>query len=131
MRTRGNCFRYALSPQNKLEAQDAWERLHRLDNPTAAELALYAKVLRVNTTWLITGDVRFIPELMAGTCLCWMVPEDLHFIYFCATEPVSTLEHNPDCPVHTQQRPELTIFLGEKQPEPTGVLAADFTETEI
>lgn len=116
---------------NKLAAQDAWERLHRLDNPTAAELALYAKVLRVNTTWLITGDVRFIPELMAGTCLCWLVPEDLHFIYYGATEPGSTHEHNPDCPVHTPQHPELTFFLGDKQPEATGGPAADFAETEI
>jgi hypothetical protein len=117
--------------KNKLEAQDAWERLHRLDNPTAAELALYAKVLRVNTTWLITGDVRFIPELMAGTCLCWLVPEDLHFIYFGATEPGSAQEHNPDCPVHPLQHPELTVFLGDMQPEPTGDLVADFAETEI
>jgi hypothetical protein len=86
--------------ENKLEGLDAWERLDRLENPTAAELRLFARVLRVNTTWLITGDVRFVPELMAGTCLCWEVPVEYHFTHYGATEPGSTHEFNPDCPAH-------------------------------
>lgn len=86
--------------QNKIAAQDAWERLGRLENPTAAELRLYARVLRVNTTWLITGDVRFVPELMTGSCLCWLVPERMWTTHYGAVEPGSTHEFNPECPAH-------------------------------
>ena len=108
-------------------AEAAWNRLHELDNPTAAELGLYAKVLRVNTTWLLTGDVRFInPALMAGTCLCPMVPEKYHFVHYGATEPGSMYEYNPDCLVHgTAVSPELLersalmdLILGRKLPKP-------------
>jgi hypothetical protein len=90
--------------ENKLEGLDAWERLDRLENPTAAELRLLARVLRVNTTWLITGDVRFVPELMAGTCLCWPVPPSMWTTHYGAVEPGSTHEYNPDCPEHGEGR---------------------------
>ena len=86
--------------ENKIATQDAWGRLDRLENPTAAELRLFARVLQVNTTWLITGDVRFVPELLATTCLCWPVPEHMWTTYGSAVDPATTHEHNPDCPVH-------------------------------
>ena len=103
------------SNSNKIAGQDAWERLNQLDNPTAAELATYAKALRVNTTWLITGDVRFVPDLMAETCLCWETPEHQQFNYYGITEPGSALEYNPDCPVHNLERNDLRYFLGQMQ----------------
>ncbi|MET3172714.1 UNVERIFIED_ORG: hypothetical protein ABIB52_000542 [Arthrobacter sp. UYCu721] len=130
-------------------ARAAWKRVRRLDNPTAAELGLYARVLQVNTTWLITGDVRFInPGLMAGTCLCWLVPEKYHFDFYGATEPGSTHEYNPDCLVHgpelTHERLQRTalmdLVLGRKLPKPAIDLdlsalvpatAANYSETEV
>jgi hypothetical protein len=114
-------------------AEAAWDRLRELDNPTAAELGLYAKVLRVNTTWLLTGDVRFInPSLMASTCLCPTVPEKYHFVHYGATEPGSMYEYNPDCLVHgTTVSPELLersalmdLILGRKLPKPAIDLSA-------
>jgi hypothetical protein len=98
-----------------------------MDNPTAAELGLYAKVLQVNTTWLLTGDVRFInPDLMSSTCLCQTVPEKYHFVHYGATEPGSMHEYNPDCLVHgSAASPELLersalmdLILGRKLPKP-------------
>jgi hypothetical protein len=81
--------------------QDSWTRLTEMTTPTAAELALYAEVLQVNTTWLITGDVRFInADLLAKSCLCFDVPEEYHFVFYGVTEPGSALEYNPDCLVH-------------------------------
>ncbi|MGY4541344.1 hypothetical protein ACVWY0_001253 [Arthrobacter sp. UYNi723] len=129
-------------------AQAAWKRLRQLDNPTAAELGLYARVLRVNTTWLITGDVRFInPALMGGTCLCWLLPESQHFVFYGATEPGSTHEYNPDCLVHgpvlTQERLQRTalmdLILGRKLPKPAIDLdlsalvpaAANYSKAEV
>lgn len=109
-------------------AESAWNRLYLMDDPTATELALYAKVLQVNTTWLLTGDVRFInPALMADTCLCTIVPEEYHFVHFGATEPGSTREFSPDCLLHgNPMSPELLertvlvdLVLGRKLPRPT------------
>lgn len=91
---------FIAASENKLAAQDAWERLGWLENPTAPELRLFARVLRVNTTWLITGDLRFVPELMAGACLCWPLPESMWTTHYGAVEPGSTHEFNPGCPVH-------------------------------
>ncbi|MCB5280349.1 hypothetical protein [Arthrobacter sp. ES1] len=115
------------SCSNKIFGQDAWERLGRLENPTAAELRLYARVLRVNTTWLITGDVRFVPELMANTCLCWPVPERMWTTHYGAVDPGSTHEFNPDCPVHgpevaaagAQSAALLNLVVTRKLPEPS------------
>lgn len=86
--------------ENKMAGEDAWERLGRMENPTMGELKLYARVLQVNTTWLLTGDVRFVPELMAGTCLCWEVPERMWTTYGSAVDPATTHQFNPDCPAH-------------------------------
>lgn len=87
--------------RSRAEADAAWVRLKSLDNPTAAELTPYARALQVNTTWLMTGDVRFInAELMSGTCLCWLLPARQHFVYLGAVEPGSTHEYNPGCLVH-------------------------------
>jgi hypothetical protein len=113
--------------ESKIAGQDAWERLGRLENPTAAELRLYARVLRVNTTWLITGDVRFVPELMAGTCLCWLVPERMWTTHYGAVEPGSTHEFNPDCPVHGLEvaaagEEMLDLIFNTKAPEPSADL---------
>ncbi|MEO3931431.1 hypothetical protein WMO79_01270 [Micrococcaceae bacterium Sec7.4] len=96
---------------NKMAAQDTWERVNQLENPTAAELRLFARVLQVNTTWLITGDLRFVPELMATTCMCWPVPESMWTTYGSAVDPASTHEFNPDCPAHG---PEVEVFTVEK-----------------
>jgi hypothetical protein len=134
---------FLAASENKIAGHDAWERLDRLENPTAAELRLFARVLRVNTTWLITGDVRFVPELMAGTCLCWEVPEQYHFVHYGAVEPGSTHEFNPDCPVHGQNvvaagawnTALLDVALNSKLPEPAGdlipVAAGNPDNTEI
>lgn len=82
-------------------AQAAWTRLRRMENPRAGDLMLYARVTQVNTTWLLTGDVRFINAgLMSGTCLCWLLPEHQHFVHFGITEPGSTYEYDPGCLVH-------------------------------
>lgn len=87
--------------RSRAEAEAAWVRLKTLENPTAAELTPYARALQVNTTWLMTGDVRFInTELMARTCLCWLLPARQHFVYLGAVEPGSTHEYNPGCLVH-------------------------------
>lgn len=68
--------------------QAAWRRLAVLDNPAAAELALYARMLGVNTTWLLTGDLRFINrDLFTNTCLCYI-------------HSSRALKHGPDCPLH-------------------------------
>jgi hypothetical protein len=128
--------------ENKMAAQDAWERLGRLENPTAAELRLYARALRVNTTWLITGDVRFVPELMANTCLCWLVPEHMWTKHYGAVEPGSTHEFNPDCPVHGPEVAAaaddlLDLIFSTKSPEPSTDLipvassSSDNTEFEF
>ena len=91
---------------DRIAGQASWKRLRQMDNPTAAELELYANALNVNTTWLITGDVRFVNiSLLGDTCLCWDVPADYHFVHYGATEPGSAIEQNPDCPVHTVVRP--------------------------
>lgn len=131
---------------DKVAGQDSWMRVLQLDNPTAAELGLYAKVLRVNTTWLITGDVRFINlNLMSDTCLCWLLPKHQHFIHFGATEPGSTHEYNPDCLVHgpelTQERLQRTalmdLVLGRKLPKPaidldlTAVFTTNHSVSEV
>lgn len=115
-------------------ATSAWIRLYLLENPTAADLALYATVLQVNTTWLITGDVRFInPTLMAETCLCTIVPEEYRFMYFNTVEPGSTRAFSPDCLLHGKpMSPELLertvlvdLILGRKLPRPTIDLAVE------
>lgn len=131
---------------DQAEGQEAWERCRRLDNPSAAELGLYARVLRVNTTWLITGDVRFINQgLMAETCLCWLLPVSDHFVYYGATEPGSTHDYNPDCLLHgpalTQERLQRTalmdLVLGRKLPKPaidldlSSIRAEDYSKTEF
>jgi len=129
--------------ENKLAGQDAWERLDRLENPTAAEIQRLARVLRVNTTWLVTGDRRFVPELMARTCLCFEVPESMWTTHYGAVEPGSTHEFNPDCPVHGHDRPTaksgtravLDFVLNRSIPEITVPLtliaAANPTDTEF
>jgi hypothetical protein len=129
--------------ENKMAGQDAWERLDRLENPTAAELRLFARVLRVNTTWLITGDVRFVPELMATTCLCWEVPEHLWTTYGSAVDPATTHEYNPDCPVDGEKvaanRDHFAAAMGlllnrelpESTIEPALIAAANPTDTEF
>lgn len=129
--------------ENKMAGQDAWERLDRLENPTAAELRLFARVLQVNTTWLITGDVRFVPELMAGTCLCWEVPESLWTTYGSAADPATTHEFNPDCPVHgpavlaadARSTALLNLVMTRQLPErpfaPVILAAANPTDTEF
>lgn len=95
---------------DRVAGQASWKRMRQLDNPTAAELELYASALNVNTTWLITGDVRFLnSSLLGDTCLCWAVPEEYHFVHYCATEPGSAIEQNPDCPVHPGSRIKITI----------------------
>lgn len=131
--------------ENKIAAQDAWERLDRLENPTAAELRLFARVLQVNTTWLITGDVRFVPELLATTCLCWEVPAHLWTTHYGAVDPGSTHQFNPDCPAHgpevaaagarTQSAALLNLVMTRQLPDipfkPTLIAAANPTDTEF
>ena len=129
--------------ENKIAAQDAWERLDRLENPTAAELRLFARVLQVNTTWLITGDMRFVPELLATTCLCWEVPAHLWTTYGSAVDPATTHEYNPDCPVDGERvaanrdrhAAVLGILLKRELPDidirPALIAAANPTDTEF
>lgn len=129
--------------ENKLAGQDAWERLDRLDNPTAAEIQRLARVLRVNTTWLVTGDRRFVPELMATTCLCFEVPENMWTTHYGAVEPGSTHDFNPDCPVHghgspaakSSTRAVLDFVLNRPIPDipplPALIAAANPTDTEF
>lgn len=125
---------FLVAYDNAEAATSAWIRLYLLENPTAADLALYAKVLQVNTTWLITGDVRFInPTLMAETCLCTIVPEEYRFMYFNEVEPGSTRAFSPDCLLHGKpMSPELLertvlvdLILGRKLPRPTIDLAVE------
>ncbi|MFJ2662620.1 hypothetical protein [Arthrobacter koreensis] len=98
---------FASAYASRSDADAAWLRLKRLENPTAIELALYAKALQVNTTWLISGDPGFInTDLMAKTCLCWLLPPSQHFVHYGATEPGSTHEWNPDCLVHASELTE-------------------------
>lgn len=88
-------------------AQCAWVRVLTLENPAAAELALFARVLGVNTTWLLTGDPRFINhDYFTDHCLCWETPRSQQFVYYGATEPGSAAEYNPECLVHAN--PEIT-----------------------
>lgn len=131
--------------ENKIAGQDAWERLERLENPTMGELRLFARVLRVNTTWLITGDVRFVPDLMATTCLCQEVPESMWTTHYGAVEPGSTHEFNPDCPVHgpdvaaagarTHRAALLNLVMTRQIPDipfkPAVIAAANPTDTEF
>lgn len=87
--------------RDRAAADAAWLRLKRLENPAAGELALYAAALQVNTTWLLTGDVRFINVgLMSGTCLCWLLPEAQHCVRFDCTDPIPARDYNPGCLVH-------------------------------
>jgi len=79
-----------------------WLNTYFLSNPTAGELTLFASSLDVNSTWLITGDVRFVPDSMKETCLCWETPREYHFVYYGITEPGSAMEFNPDCPKHSK-----------------------------
>lgn len=98
---------FASAFARRADADAAWLRLKQLENPSAIELAVYAKALQVNTTWLISGDPGFInTELMAETCLCWLLPPSQHFVYYGATEPGSTHEWNPDCLVHARKLTE-------------------------
>lgn len=132
--------------RDRATADAAWVRLKHLENPTAAELYRYASVLRVNTTWLLTGDVRFInDELLAATCLCWLLPESMHFVHYGATEPGSTHEYNPDCLVHggdvgyrqLHRSVLMELLMSRDIPKPAVELAPvflsnpDYSETEV
>lgn len=33
-------------------------------------------------------------------CSCFPTPEEMHFVYYGATEPGSAMEWNPECEVH-------------------------------
>ncbi|KIA73444.1 hypothetical protein ANMWB30_23710 [Arthrobacter sp. MWB30] len=108
--------RFVAGCRDERGAAAAWQRLERLDNPSAAELGLYAQVLHVNTTWLLTGDMRFINiPLMGQTCLCRLLPEEHHYVHYGITEPGSTHEYNPGCLVHgpamDQERRRRTVLM--------------------
>ena len=137
---------FIASFRDRATADDAWLRLKHLENPTAAELCRYAAALQVNTTWLITGDVRFInDELLSGTCLCWLLPENELFVHYGATEPGSTHEYSPDCLVHggaashqmARRNVLMELLMSRGIPKPAIDLAPvfisnpDYSETEV
>lgn len=88
--------------RDRNQADAAWLRVRRLKNPTAGDLMLFAETLQINTSWLLTGNMKFAnTALLCDTCLCWLLPVEKHALHGSIAAGAERIyEFNPDCLVH-------------------------------
>lgn len=115
----------ALAGQVTMSTDDFEERL-RVERGEAARAALrdmakfaeersqslagasgdYTTDVAVTSAWYdVATDLHIAADKAGTTCACFEVPEKFHTVHYGATEPGSTMEFNPHCPVHGYDEP--------------------------
>jgi hypothetical protein len=69
----------------------------------------YATDSAISYAWHdIATDLHIAADRAGTTCVCFEVPVEHHYVYYGATEPGSSMEQNPNCPIHGYDEPPAT-----------------------